>query len=173
MMKQFLGVAALILFFGSIGCNLIPHGGGDGTAVPIFPTAIPGPVVEPIRTSGNASLQFEFVLPGGESAKASLRALTEADIRVLVSLRLLNVDHPEQPFTVLTKTTTVKNGVATVTFSGLPPLSTVGEIVLENGWIGSYSQFHGAVDLVDNATSVLQVAPKGSTEAPAFLGRPW
>ncbi|MFZ2955277.1 MAG: hypothetical protein WA705_00070, partial [Candidatus Ozemobacteraceae bacterium] len=48
------------------------------------------------------------------------------------------------------------------TFTGIPSLTVIGDIHIENGHIGSFTDFQGATDLLPNLENVIFVSPKGS-----------
>ncbi len=173
----------LVVVLGMLGCRFFGEHGPDANTVQVATPVS----TDPIRTTGNASLVVAFKIPGkpimpaveilpdgaGKLAQqgAILADPTDGEIRVSFILRLIHPGHPEKPFTELKREVPVVGGVATITFSGLPPESTIGTVNIIGGKKEGYSDFHGGVDLVETATNTLVVAPIGSSEDAAQVAQ--
>ncbi|MFZ2959990.1 MAG: hypothetical protein WA705_24175 [Candidatus Ozemobacteraceae bacterium] len=156
----------ITLLFGILGCW---NGGGSGKN-PI------GSVTDKAAELGNnpigvaKSVQFRIVLPGqaavGEVPAASLissvGASALASVSVTFKLIMVNVGNASQPTTTLSKTVSADaSGTAAATFFGVPALTCIGDVHIEGGKIGSYTDFHGATDLLANSDNVVVLGPKG------------
>ena len=165
-MKRLTWLGILLAVCGVFGCDFFRkfEAGGGGQ-----PGGAVG--VEPIRRSGNASLNVVFRLPGQASPSATIQAQTVAGIRVAFILKIINPGHPEEPYTQVRQDVDVVNGAASATFQNLPPNSVVGKVEISSGTYRGFSDFHGAIDLVDNLSSTLTISPVGSSEDPAQVAQ--
>jgi len=167
MMKRFLIFLFVLSVCGTVGCQFFSK--SDSNPEAASPLAPQG--VEPIRLSGNASLNIAFRLPGQASATSSIHAATVGGMRVAFILKIINPGHPEQPYTQVRQDVDVVGGTASATFNNLPANSVVGEVAISSGTYRGFSDFHGAVDLVDTAANTLEVSPVNSTEEPAQVAQ--
>lgn len=82
---------------------------------------------------------------------------------VTVKLILIDLSKPESPITTLTKKIPVdSSGTARGSFGGVPAVTVIGDILIEGGHIGSWTAFHGACDLRENASNTINLGPKES-----------
>jgi hypothetical protein len=113
----------------------------------------------------SGSIAFKIIMP--EESKeplGSIRAESIATPTVTFKLILINSGNATMPTTTLLKTVPVDigTGIAQATFTNVPACTCIGDIHIEGGSINSYSDFHGAIDLVAGFQNILEVAPKGS-----------
>ncbi|MFZ2958948.1 MAG: formylglycine-generating enzyme family protein [Candidatus Ozemobacteraceae bacterium] len=165
-----LSLAVLFVFallFGILGCW--NNGGNEGN--PAGPNPSNNPVIGN-STSGIAqSVNFQIVLPTplGSIQTASQSNLAESLLAagrvasVTFKLTLVNVGVATQPTITLSKTVAASaSGTASATFTGVPALTCVGDIHIEGGKIGTYTDFHGAADLISGIDNTIKISPKGS-----------
>jgi len=114
-----------------------------------------------VPTTGNADVRFDIELPPTASGLKPAILAAAGDPTVTIRLILINAGNTTKPTTILSKTSTVVDGSATVMFSGVPPLPVIGEIQIASGSIGGHADFHGAADLKSGANTLV-VAPLGS-----------
>ncbi|MBI3039207.1 hypothetical protein HYY75_09200 [bacterium] len=173
-MKRYLWVSAMIV---ALACVLAQIGcwksGSNPTAALIHSEAPPTRGVAP-------SLKFKMVLPESPrrgpstslrtgSPNAIIMASEAASPTVTFKLTLINVGNATNPTTVLSKTVLVSSGTAYANFQDLPALSTLGDIHIENGNYGGYSDFRGATDLLPEIENILEVSPKNSKTKPDII----
>jgi len=115
---------------------------------------------------GSANVAVKVVIPSNDRLGArvggiasSILTSTGANPRVTFRLVLIRPGDPT-PTLILTKTVETSDGTVQVNFSGIPAVTCLGEMVIENGTLGGKTDFHGALDLTigDN---ILQIVPKG------------
>ncbi|MFZ2959048.1 MAG: hypothetical protein WA705_19345 [Candidatus Ozemobacteraceae bacterium] len=86
------------------------------------------------------------------------------------SLRLVNSGIATNPVTMMRKTVTATatgtGYTAVTTFSGIPLQTAIGEVTISGGTLNGFSQYRGAMDLVDSPLSVLELAASGTRELP-------
>lgn len=158
---------AFLLIFGVLvpGCNSgdsnpVASGIGAGTAANLA-----GPVT------------FKVILPdsAGQAAStvplmSSIRAVDVTAPTVTFKLILVNTGNSGAPTSTMIKTAAVsESGAAETTFTSVPAGTCIGDIHIEGGNIDSYSDFHGAIDLVAGVANTLYVTPKGSKLQPDFV----
>lgn len=80
---------------------------------------------------------------------------------VTFQIKLLNYGNTSNPFFIISKQVPVVNGSASAIFESLPTTTILGQIHIENGKIQGYSDFHGALDLIQGENTVT-LAPVGS-----------
>lgn len=131
------------------------------------------------------SVEFKFVLPSGKPDRASnanisnsVRFDSSASILPLLSdspvvtfrLNLLNPGNSTEPLMVLEKTVEVaSDGSAQASFLSIPARTVVGDVHVEGANLEGYYDFHGAVDLIEDAENVLEVSPKNSNLQPDVI----
>ncbi|MBI3038196.1 Ig-like domain-containing protein, partial [bacterium] len=141
------------------------------------PTA-PEIINEPISKPLVPSVRFNLVFPAstkdpvrnrflGQIAynepNAAVLASENASPTVTFKLILVNVGNATSPTTTLSKTVSVdSSGSANVSFSSIPAQPVIGDIHIEGGHFGGFSDFHGTTDLAEGIENRLDVAPKGS-----------
>lgn len=128
-------------------------------------------------TETNTVVHFQIILPSPNEAMKAAGKLTPnlvgrlpnvirasvATPTVTFKLILLNLGNASQPTTTLVKTALIDaSGSAQVFFTSVPALTCIGDVQIEGGHIDSYTDFHGAMDLVVGVQNTLTVAPKGS-----------
>ncbi|MBF0503158.1 MAG: SUMF1/EgtB/PvdO family nonheme iron enzyme [Candidatus Riflebacteria bacterium] len=152
----------IALIFGILGCW---NGGGNGDN-PVGP--VPNSAGISNSSAGTAqSVQFRIVLPGQTTAPAPLAGIRASGASgtpsVTFKLTLVNVGVATQPTITISKTTPVDaSGTAQTSFSNIPALTCIGDVHIDGGRIGSYSDFHGATDLVVGLENVINASPKNS-----------
>lgn len=124
-------------------------------------------------------ISFNIVLPekpsrqadSTKSAISSIRRASATEPTVTFKLILVNVSNAGIPTSTIVKTVPVDtvSGSAEVTFTDVPAGPCIGDIHIEGGSIDSYTDFHGAVDLVAGSANTLFVAPKGSRMQQDFV----
>lgn len=80
---------------------------------------------------------------------------------VTFQIKILNYGNTSNPFFIISKQVPVVNGSASAIFESLPTTTILGQIHIENGKIQGYSDFHGALDLIQGENTVT-LAPVGS-----------
>ncbi|MBF0547437.1 MAG: SUMF1/EgtB/PvdO family nonheme iron enzyme [Candidatus Riflebacteria bacterium] len=141
----------------------------EQAATPIVSTA----------TNVVADVNFKLSLPSPKEAEvggspitsssasqevlAGILAAPNASTTVTFKLILVNVGNSSRPTDTLIKTVPVSaSGSASVVFNRVPALTCIGDIHIDNGKIGLYSDFHGASDLVASVANVITVSPKNT-----------
>ena len=144
-------ILGLIALF-QIGCNR--NSGDNPFAVPISGS---GPTIN------NANVSFKLVFPQKDSGTQSANILPAMDEPAVVNfqIKLLNYGNTSNPFFIISKQVPVVNGSASAIFESLPTTTILGQIHIENGKIQGYSDFHGALDLIQGENTVT-LAPVGS-----------
>ncbi|MBF0501020.1 MAG: hypothetical protein HQM09_12855 [Candidatus Riflebacteria bacterium] len=125
------------------------------------------------------SVSFQIVLPSQTKAGAMISAKSNQGLHpgqleniladtgsgtplVTFKLILVNVGVATNPTTTMVKTVLADaSGTAAATFSAIPARTCVGDIHIAGGNISSFSDFHGAADLISNATNTIFVGPTG------------
>ncbi len=158
-------IVVLLLIFWQTGCRQ-----KDGN--PISPQLETSGKPEPNNPLGNGAvnLSFQFIPPPSiqSSPNAAIVSATGVTPQVTFKLSLINIGNTANPITVLSKTVPAVNGVASAGFQALPVISCIGDIHIEGGKMGSYSDFHGALDL-KSGSNTLFLAGKGSKATPDFV----
>lgn len=125
----------------------------------------------PPAPQNSASARFQIVLPmlpassnrGGLSSSAIRADIASAAPTVTFKLILVNAGNTASLTSTLSRVVPVaSDGSASATFTGVSQLTAIGDIHIDNGHIGSFSDFQGAVDLVGNKENVIFASPKGS-----------
>ncbi len=125
------------------------------------------PVDPGLSTQPTAAVRFQIVLPPqqGLHSQPSANILADPGIKtiwVTFKIILVNIGFVGNPTTTLVRTVLADaSGTAVATFPSLPAKTCVGDIHIEGGNVGSFTDFQGAADLVSNATTTLFVGPKG------------
>lgn len=120
-------------------------------------------------------VSFQIILPeiavNGKASSANVRASGAVTPLVTFKLVLVNAGNSGMPTSTMVKTVPVDtvNGTAVATFTSIPACTCIGEIKIEGGSIGSYSEFHGAVDLAVGVNNILRVVPVGSKLTQDFV----
>ncbi|MBF0501867.1 MAG: hypothetical protein HQM09_17145 [Candidatus Riflebacteria bacterium] len=163
-----LSLIILVLFVsGLTGCRILGGNPNESLGEGITP----GSISEIAPVSLARSVSFRIILPerpaAGENYSGSvmpaIRAFSLASVTVTFQLVLVNPGVATAPTTTLSKTVPVDaSGTAVATFSAVPALSCIGNVSITNGQIGSYTDFHGAQDLLGNADNVISLSPIGS-----------
>lgn len=169
--RGILGFAmGIVILAGLLGCN-----SNDGN--PIASERISVTSAPPSERLAS-SVHFKILLPEYSSSQAisnlqpSVRAVGTTSPLVTFKLILVNIGNTTAPTTTLVKEVTVgSDGSAVATFTGVPAKTVLGDIHIEGGKIGLYSDFHGALDLSANADNTLVVGPKGSKTLPDILAQ--
>lgn len=152
---RFIAWVVLIAFSASItGCQT--HGGYSHRDM----VGIPMPGNEA------ANLSIRIRLPGSISAESPLATIRAAGgssgPTVTLSVSFVQFGNTTAPFSTLKKMAPVDaSGTATLEFTGLPTGTILGQLHIDSGRIGSYTEFQGAIDLVDGPNT-LWLAPTGS-----------
>ncbi|MBF0503272.1 MAG: CHAP domain-containing protein [Candidatus Riflebacteria bacterium] len=160
----------IALIFGIIGCW---NGGGNGdNPVGPVPSNNPGPGNSSAGTA--QSVQFRIVLPAQTAAPVPLAGIRATGASgtptVTFKLTLVNVGVATQPTITLLKTVPVNgSGMTEASFSNIPVMTAIGDIHIEGGRVGSYSDFHGAADLLASVDNVILLAPRGSRLTPDLV----
>ncbi len=112
-------------------------------------------------------VSFRFAFPDQAAASGSgiqhsvLPEVGTGGAIVTAQIHLLNIDSASRSTTVLSVSAPVDaSGTANLTFSSIPAVSCIGEVLIKGGRIGSYSEFHGIADLVGDADNVIVIGPK-------------
>lgn len=146
------------LFFGAffllLGCNLNPFD-WDGN--------------EPLVSTNArlASVAFKVVLPSDPKGvlsgpTGSIRPQTTHGAKVTIRLILANPGNYTKTSTTIQKVLPVDaSGTAEASFFAIPEKPVVGQLRIDNGSLGGYVDFHGAMDLKPGE-NVLEIAPQGS-----------
>ncbi len=145
-------LAAFVSLFGLFGCG----SGGDGN------TINPVGSIPTDQTAQTADIAFRLVLPpssGGQST--AILADASPTVHVTFSLYLVNVGSVTTPYTLLTKSVDISTNTAGVTFSGIPVRPVIGKVSLVGGRVGTYTEFHGAIDLEAGKVNDLKCMPIG------------
>ncbi|MBF0547371.1 MAG: hypothetical protein HQM08_23215 [Candidatus Riflebacteria bacterium] len=140
-----------------------------------------GPPVPPVAVATNAvaDVNFKLSLPSPKATEvagspstsssspqevlAGILAAPNASTTVTFKLILVNVGNSSKPTDTLIKTVPVSaSGSASVVFNSVPALTCIGDIHIDNGKIGLYTDFHGATDLVPSVVNVITVSPKNT-----------
>jgi hypothetical protein len=115
------------------------------------------------------SVSFMIILPESADGKeqpenCSIRAESSAEPAVTFKLVLVNFGNADMPTSTMIKTVPVDttSGTAIATFTSIPACTCIGDIHIEGGNINSFTDFHGALDLVPGVDNTIRVAPKGS-----------
>lgn len=158
-------IAAICLLI--TGCN--PFGASSGSqanmdagscGVPGGTTAVAGPISFRIVIP-NSAVSPSMAASSRRPVIASVLPSNETPPTVTFKLTLVNVGNQVTPTTTLMKTVSVNaSHTAEVTFANLPLLTCVGDIHIEGGRIGSYSDFHGALDLASGVENIFECTPK-------------
>jgi len=168
--KTAFGVAILQifgwLFLWTIGCRIFPTHSGENL-LPGGGTAAPNVVGTTKGVSFRVVLP-ETVVAGQGSARAAapdtaIRSLTgAASPTVTFKIVLIDLDGVEKTVKTLQKIVPVDaSGTARAEFSSIPAQTAIGDIHIDGGRIGSYTDFHGVADLRENVDNIIDVAPKG------------
>lgn len=165
----------LLLIAGSLfttGCQILGQNFGNSELSSSQLNQMAAPIV------GNAkSVSFRIVLPGQDPQQAdgnisNIRAATTTLPTATFKLLLINIGDTTNPTTELRKIVPVdESGTAQVTFEQVPAKTVIGDVLITNGNIGGYKEFHGAVDLFANATGVVDVSPKNSAQQADIIAR--
>lgn len=108
------------------------------------------------------SVHVEIVLPRG--VPASIRA-DAASLTPVVTFRLIliNVGNTASPTSLLCQSTSVaSDGIASATFTGVPPVTVIADVHIDNGRVASWSDFQGALDLFVGQNNIVMASPRGS-----------
>ncbi len=129
-----------------------------------------GSVLDLEGTSGNAQVAFKVLLPDSGKRSQGKSAVIRADLsdRPRVTFRLIVLRPGNVGDTLLTLSRTVladEGGTAQAGFSDVPCRPVIGEILIEGGNIGGYSQFQGG-GVLEIGDNLLDLAPVGSNLAP-------
>lgn len=82
---------------------------------------------------------------------------------VTIKLTLVNVGSTGSPTTTLIKSVFADaSGTAVATFTGVPARPCLGEVRIVGGRIATYTEFHGAADLLADVDNTIVLSPKGS-----------
>ena len=97
------------------------------------------------------------------SPETAIRALEgAASPTVTFKIVLIDLDGVEKTVKTLQKIVPVDaSGTARAEFSSIPAQTAIGDIHIDGGRIGSYTDFHGVADLRENVDNIIDVAPKG------------
>lgn len=152
--KSIVAFVIIVFLFGvfQIGCNK------GGTSNPV--AAITGETVSDMNA---ANVSFQLVFPQKEVGvqSANILGIVASEAVVTFQIKLLNYGNSSNPFFVISKQVPVVNGSASAIFESLPTTTVLGKIHIENGKIEGYSDFHGALDLIQGENPV-KLAPIGS-----------
>ncbi|GAB1354029.1 hypothetical protein MASR1M12_27670 [Erysipelotrichia bacterium] len=157
MFSKIRGIVFLAIILGLIGLFQIGCNRDSGE----------NPFAAPISGSGsainNANVFFKLVFPQKDSGTQSANILPAMDAPAIVNfqIKLLNYGNTSNPFFIISKQVPVVNGSASAIFESLPTTTILGQIHIENGKIQGYSDFHGALDLIQGENTVT-LAPVGS-----------
>jgi uncharacterized repeat protein (TIGR02543 family) len=157
MFSKIRGIVFLAIILGLIGLFQIGCNRDSGE----------NPFAAPISGSGsainNANVSFKLVFPQKDSGTQSANILPAMDEPAVVNfqIKLLNYGNTSNPFFIISKQVPVVNGSASAIFESLPTTTILGQIHIENGKIQGYSDFHGALDLIQGENTVA-LAPVGS-----------
>ena len=156
-MSRKLGIGAIIimlfLIFVQVGCN--PFGANQIEQI-----------ISPAPSTERASVKFVLLLPSQNKNQPSsvlteIRPATSDTTSAIFQIRIPNSGNKAQPYLTLSQTVPVSStGEAKATFPDLPVKSIVGQLEIENGHVGIYSDFHGAIDLAAGPNE-LAVVPVG------------
>ncbi|MFZ2956576.1 MAG: formylglycine-generating enzyme family protein [Candidatus Ozemobacteraceae bacterium] len=164
----------LLLVFGSLGCGNDGKSGNSDSSGENRGGSVPDKSAGLGNTSFGVaqSVQFRIVLP---SYSPSVEPTSPAQLTgikpsrasgtpcVTFRLTLVNLAVATQPPIFLSKTVLVDaSGTAMASFSSVPAITCVGDVHIEGGAIGSYSDFHGADDLDADLVNTVRISPKGS-----------
>ncbi|MBF0502256.1 MAG: hypothetical protein HQM09_19100 [Candidatus Riflebacteria bacterium] len=156
-------LVGLALVFSVFGCW--SGESGDNLAGPV-PNNVAAPGFPQIGTA--RSVRFKIALPGQDTAQTasltpSIREADFASVSVTFKLILVNVGNASQSTTTLSKTVPADaSGTATASFSAVPALTCLGDVHINGGKIGTYTDFHGAADLIAGIDNTIKISPKGS-----------
>jgi formylglycine-generating enzyme required for sulfatase activity len=141
----------LFLFSHYIGCGISDKNPSNNLSSAI--NSVP---------AGNASVKFKMVTPPSVdgSVNAAIRGSTSTTVTFKVFVG--NPGDSQNPKSVLIKTVPITGDTASVTFSGLPARPVVAQVHIVNGNYQGYYDFHGALDLTESSTNIIEVAPAGS-----------
>jgi len=132
-----------------------------------------------LSTESATSVRFQIVLPSQPLARVTVPTQSIQDIRpdplhntlaaqgigtvwVTFKIILINVGVTTNPTTTIMKTVPADaSGTAVATFSAVPAKTCIGDVHIVGGSIGSFTDFHGATDLISNASNTIFVGPKG------------
>lgn len=157
MFSKIRGIVFLAIILGLIGLFQIGCNRDSGE----------NPFAAPISGSGsainNANVSFKLVFPQKDSGTQSANILPAMYAPAVVNfqIKLLNYGNTSNPFFIISKKVPVVNGSASAIFESLPTTTILGQIHIENGKIQGYSDFHGALDLIQGENTVT-LAPVGS-----------
>ncbi|MDD3000119.1 MAG: InlB B-repeat-containing protein, partial [Candidatus Riflebacteria bacterium] len=169
-MKHLFSFARLVVFLMIVGVLVVGCNSGESN-----------PVASDIGAETAANLtgpvNFKVILPesAGRAATtvplmSSIRAVDVTAPTVTFKLILVNTGNSGAPTSTMVKTAAVSEaGAAETTFTSVPVGACVGDIHIDGGNIDSYSDFHGAIDLVAGVANTLYVTPKGSKLQPDFV----
>lgn len=137
------------------GCQLGPSGADDGGPLAVTPAG-----------SGPASVRFQVQLDDVVPAPALRAAATVSTTGTpaSVTFRLLFVNSrtsSEVPSKQEQVVTVDHNGAASATFSGVPLGTCIGQVMVSGGTIFGNTDYHGAIDLVAGANTLV-VNARGS-----------
>lgn len=128
----------------------------------------PNGAITAIESSDGSSvattIRFAFILSEvKETVIPNIMAAASSTPIVTFKLNLVNPGNVGQKITTLTKMVPVDlvTRTAHVTFSGIPPVTCIGDVHIDGGKIGSFTDFHGAKDLLAGVENIIEVAPKG------------
>jgi len=149
----------------SVSFRIVLPGAADdttaGTRVSLAQPAQPAQAGQPPQPVARAGAPLPSIL-----------ATVATQPTVTFKLVLVNIGDPAQPTATLTKTVPVTaSGTAEAYFNGVPAVTCVGDIHIEGGRIGSFTDFHGAADLFPNQEAVIELAPKGLNQPQDLLAR--
>jgi|GEM_PF-6057973 len=161
MRRSSLIVGLLIALFGILtGCRL----GSNDPIGPQSSTQLTGSENQALTKT----VRFQIEKPNQTSQaqeRLSIRpsATTTASPSVTVTLTLINEGVATQTTTEYVKTVLVaSDGVATLSFEGLPAKTVLGELDISGGNIDGATGFHGATDLLPGVDNVISVASRSS-----------
>lgn len=154
-MKYYLTIFLLTLTV-ITGCGLLNNPSNSGT---IINSSTGIPVI-----ANTKSVKFKIILPESTTKSPNIYAsINKKKAKVTFKLLLINVGNTENPTTELMKVVSVDaSGTAKTSFTSVPAKSAIADIAIENGSIGSYTKFCGALDLISGKDNIIEVVPKNS-----------
>ncbi len=121
------------------------------------------PVAATSEVAGDASLAIRIALPSqaeGIETSSTIRAATAARVKIVLQIRQPG-SAANKAFSIV-KLVDVVSGKAETNISALPAGVVIVRLLLENGNIEGWKDFHGAGDLTAGTSKTVDVSPPGS-----------
>lgn len=149
--KKYLYLLSLLLILSFSGCLKLPT--GDDKLVQ---------AIKPAENTPTTNVVFQLKLPEAEKNKVISNIKAQSNLAPIVTFKasVFHTGLPTQPPDVFIKRVEVVDHSATVTFTGIPTRSILGEVSISGGNIDGKTEFHGAADLAQDSLNFVYLVPK-------------